>query len=307
LIVPLISFGQKNVFLNISPVFNNAPLQMGVEVQHNDGESYAIDHFDYYVSDVVLTHDGGQLTIIQQAIYLVEPDNHVLSLGLLNVENIEQVEFTLGVPNRFNTQQGMESEDISSYPETHPLSFQSPSMYWGWSFGYMHMIIGGSEGPSYFELHSVGANLQRQVTLSAIQTNTSLTQLNLELQCHVDRWVNGLELLTIGDAHGAFPSNITAMDNLLTESVFAFSPTAGMIEFSSNSNVFYWEGQLKGVNLPSTVKEFCVYDQLGRVLLSEQLPNKDSFAFDISDKGLLFVLCRDASGSILEKKTIFIP
>ena len=59
-------------------------------------------------------------------------------------------EFTVGVPARFNTQQGTEAMDISLYPETHPLSYQSPSMYWGWSFGYMYMIIGGGEGSNYF-------------------------------------------------------------------------------------------------------------------------------------------------------------
>jgi hypothetical protein len=298
---------QKSVFVNINPVFNEDPLQMGVELQHNNGEIYALDHFDYYVSDVLLTHDGGQLTTVQQAVYLVEPDNHVLYLGLVNVENIEEIEFTVGVPNRFNTQQGIEAADISTYPESHPLSFQLPSMYWGWSFGYMPMIIGGSEGASYFELHSVGPTLQRQVVLSVIQTNVSASQINLELQCHVDRWVNGIELLTIGAAHGALPSNITAVDNVLTESVFTVSPMAGLIEFSSTSTIFFSEGQLNYINIPARVKEICVYDQLGRILLSEAVDNQDSFAFDFNDKGLVFVLCRDAFGSILEKKTIFIP
>ena len=51
------TFAQKSVFLNISPVFNSSPLQMGVEAQHNSGEVYALDHFDYYVSDITLTHD----------------------------------------------------------------------------------------------------------------------------------------------------------------------------------------------------------------------------------------------------------
>ena len=298
----------KNVFVNINPVFNDAPLQMGVEVQHNNGEAYALDHFDYYVSDVILTHDGGQLTTVQQAVYLVEPENHVLYLGLVNVENIEQIEFTVGVPNRFNTQQGIEAADISTYPETHPLSFQSPSMYWGWSFGYMPMILGGSEGASYFELHSVGPTLQRQVLLPVIQTDVSASQINLELQCHVDRWVNGIEVLTAGAAHCAFPSNITAMHNILTESVFTVSPMAGLIEFSSTSTIFFSDGQLNYINIPATAKHICVYDQLGRRLISESVyPNEDSFAFDFSDKGLVFVLCRDAFGSILEKKTIFIP
>ena len=140
------SWAQKNVFLNINPLFNSSTLQMGTILTHSSGESYTLDHFDYYVSDVIITHDGGQVSIALDDVYLVEPDNHTLYLGSLSLENIEQVEFTIGVPDRLNTQQGSESADISTYPETHPLSFQLPSMYWGWQFGYMPMIIGGGEG-----------------------------------------------------------------------------------------------------------------------------------------------------------------
>ena len=298
---------QKNVFVNINPVFNENPLQIGTTLTHGSGESYALDHFDYYVSDVIITHDGGQVSSALDDVYLVEPENHVLYLGALALENIESIEFTVGVPNRFNTQQGIEAADISSYPESHPLSFQSPSMYWGWSFGYMPMIIGGSEGASAFELHSVGPNLQRQVVLSVIQTDVSASHINVELQCHVDRWVNGIELLTIGAAHGALPSNITAMDNILAESVFTVSPMAGIEEMASVSNIFYGNGQLNYSDIPSTARQICVYDQLGRVVLSEPVYNQDSFSIEFSDMGLVFVLCRDALGSILEKKTIFIP
>ena len=56
----LVLYAQKSVFLNISPVFNSNPLQMGVEVQHNNGEAYALDHFDYYVSDIIPTKQEPQ-------------------------------------------------------------------------------------------------------------------------------------------------------------------------------------------------------------------------------------------------------
>lgn len=300
---------QKSVFLNISPVFNTNPLQMGVEVQHNSGEAYALDHFDYYVSDIILTHDGGQLTTVEQAVFLVEPNNHVLNLGYLPLEIIEAIEFTVGVPARFNTQQGTEAMDISLYPETHPLSYQSPSMYWGWSFGYMHMIIGGGEGSNYFELHSVGPTLQRQVNLSVVQTDVSELQIDVYIQCNVDEWVNGLELSTTGVIHGSTVLNELIMDNVITQDVFTLSPSATSMTIDhSVPNIYTWENQIIYSDLTTETSTITLFDQMGRQILHADISSSNgSIQLAENHSGLLFVFCKDALGSVLEKQTIFIP
>ena len=118
--VQLISFGQKNVFLNLKPVFSGADFETGVSYQHPSGDFLSIDYLNYYVSDIIITHDGGQMVTASPAVFLVSMEDHLLSLGNLQVESIEHIEFTLGVPQRFNTQDGSESIDISSYPEDHP-------------------------------------------------------------------------------------------------------------------------------------------------------------------------------------------
>lgn len=302
---------QKNVFLKINPVFNEAPLQLDVELLHNSGESYSLDHFDYYISDILITHDGGQVSSALETIYLLEPNSYSLYLGALALENIEKIEFTVGVPDRMNTQQGIESEDISSYPETHPLSFQIPSMYWGWSFGYMPMIIGGTSegGLGFFELHSVGPNLQRQVVLPVIQTDVSTSQVNIELQCHVNRWVNGIELAGVGILHGAAEPNVLAMDNVTTENVFTLSPTANMFYTTeAQPHIFVFDGQLNYFDLPHSTTEIGLYDQLGRQLISSKVTTSKGFInLNSNQSGTFFVFCRDTFGSVIEKQTIFIP
>ena len=301
-------WAQKNVFLNIDPVFNSSALQMGATLTHVSGESYILDHFDYYVSDIIITHDGGQLTNAVEDIYIIEPESHTLYLGDLSLENIEQVEFTIGVPDRFNTQQGSESADISTYPETHPLSFQLPSMYWGWQFGYMPMIIGGGEGSSYFEVHSVGAHMQRQVNLSVIQSDVSETQINLELQCHVDRWVNGLELETVGILHGATTLNELIMDNVLTEDVFTIAPSASLLAIpTSHSTIYIDEHQLYYTELPSSASKILILDQLGRRISMFNISDSSGVVNVNSNySGTAFVICRDAIGGVLKRQTIFI-
>ena len=229
-------------------------------------------------------------------------------MGNFDLESVEQIEFTVGVPARLNTQDGAEAMDISSYPETHPLSFQIPSMYWGWSFGYMPMIIGGNGAGGFFELHSVGQGLQKKVDLSVVQTEVSSSQINLELLCHVDRWVNGIQLSSVSMMHGAFPDNVLAMNNVNTENVFTLSPSASMLSLvQSTPHIYTSCGQLFYSNLPKSTEELAVYDPLGRLILSSVISNsKGSVALKDHPKGPVFVFCKDAVGGVLEKQTLFI-
>ena len=86
--VQLISFGQKNVFLNLKPVFLGADFETGVSYQHPSGDFLSIDYLNYYVSDIIITHDGGQMITASPSVFLVSMEEHLLSLGNLQVENI---------------------------------------------------------------------------------------------------------------------------------------------------------------------------------------------------------------------------
>lgn len=129
----IISWSQKNVFLNLKPVFGNQAFALNQNFIGNDGVAVKIEHFNYYIADVKLFHDNGQQTNLITDIWLVTPIQNSLYLGYLGVNQIDSINFTIGVPKRYNTQIGALAQDISTYPETHPLSFQTPSMYWGWS------------------------------------------------------------------------------------------------------------------------------------------------------------------------------
>ncbi|MFM6965653.1 MAG: MbnP family protein, partial [Sphingomonadales bacterium] len=220
ILIGLHTWAQKNVFLNLQPVFGNQTFVLNQTFIGNDAIAIELEHFNYYLSDVILFHDNGQQTNLPSDIWLVTPTQHSLYLGYLNVNQIDSINFTVGVPKRYNTQDGALAQDISTYPETHPLSFQSPSMYWGWSFGYMHMIVGGNADSNndnipnaYFELHNLGDNNQQNVRLNTIQTNTA-NQIDLNYTCHVDRWLNQINLSSIGVVHGQAGPNLTILQNV---------------------------------------------------------------------------------------------
>lgn len=227
-----IALSQHNIFLNLQPKFGAQDLQLLQTYVGNDGVAVEIEHFNYYLSDVKLFHDNGQVTNLQTDIWLITPQNFSPYLGNLNVNQIDSISFTIGVPKRYNTQAGALAQDISLYPETHPLSFQFPSMYWGWAFGYMHMIVGGKADSnndnvpnSYFELHNLGNNNQQMVSLPVIQTNLS-NQIEVHLNCQLDRWLNNMPLISVGVLHDETGLNATVMQNVISQNVFVLDASA---------------------------------------------------------------------------------
>jgi hypothetical protein len=225
-----------------------------------NGTSFELDHFDYYLSNVKIIHDGGQTLVLPEEVYLIEPDNHIIYLGYMNVVDIEAIEFGIGVPENINTFNGADAIDISAYPPSHPLSYQDPAMHWGWSAGYMQMIVGGYADSDdddivdeYFEIHSVGKDNYANVSLPVIENNSYEDQIDITLNCNLDIWLTGADIKTVGIMHGTTGVNATVMENVEILPVFNQSANAS----SSNINLLpgkawffnhpesmeiYWEG-----------------------------------------------------------------
>jgi len=281
--LPFLGLSQKNVFLTLAPVFNTQSFQTQTVYTGNNGQEVSFDYFKYYLADITLIHDGGQVLNLTETVYLIDEANYTVYLGAQLVNNIEQVNFLIGVPKRFNTQTGALAQDISTYDASNALSFQSPSMYWGWTSGYMHMITGGdSDGnndnvpESYFELHNLGNNNQQMVmNTNVIQTNTNVNQVDLNFECHIDRWLNGINLATLEILHGETGLNLTSMQNVNTQVVFDQPTTAGVaqvsqaaVQLSSQQGAIQcmWFGQ-------HSETEIVLLDQSGRQIRKQTLGN----------------------------------
>lgn len=293
-------FSQKNLFLKISPMFQNASLEMNTNYTSWDGKTIKFDHFDYYLSDIQIIHDGGQMILID-SVFLVEPQNHTLYLGVHNVSQIEEISFLIGVPKPLNTQAGSQAIDISLYPENHPLSFQTPSMYWGWQAGYMHMILGGyaddnGDGnlEAYFEMHNLGNLNQKLVTFpNIIQTNTSSNQIDIFMNCQLDRWIHNISLSTVGISHGETGLNANILNNVLTEVVFIQPANASVENLKANSKI-YFQNQNEGIIVfwsdITDLNQIRVFDLNGRsIKYIESKMKSGSFQLDHLQSGYYLI------------------
>ena len=313
----MITFAQKAVYLHLNPKVNGIDFQLNTNYTALDGKAFKLDHFDYYLSEIILTHDVGQQVNLSQDIFLVEPENHTFFLGNFELNLIEQLNFTVGVPKKWNLQSGAESQDISLYPETHPLSFQSPSMYWGWQAGYMHMIIGGysdsqSDGnpDAYFELHNLGGSNQQLVELNVTQTTTSANQIDIYVDCNIEQWIKNIPLATVGVIHDEVGLNNTILENVQLEPVFTLAASASLTEnevpnftvWISNHELFVNLNEVKNVGKCSIV------DQSGRLVQTQSILNSaGTLSFKNLSAGFYLVQLEDTKGNLIAAKKRLIP
>ncbi len=302
---------QQNVFLTIKPIYNGQPLDMTQSYTHQ-GQNLLFDHFDYYLSGIKLIHDGGQVLDLENQVFLIEPTSFTIYLGFLNVTVIEQISAFVGVPPNLNTSSGTDAVDITQYPSNHPLSFQEPSMYWGWTSGYMHMIIGGNVDENadgsfetLFELHNLGDANYRGFSLPVIQTQTASDQVDIYLNCQVDQWVKDVSLSAAGVSHGTSGLNLEIMKNVETEPVFVQALTAGIshnperrgeVKLTTNelSSTVTWSGM-------ENIDQLELIDMSGKTVISTEVSwEKGNYTFDNPGRGIFFVRLLDQNQALIQ-------
>ena len=70
-LITFVAQTQKNIFMDVAPMFQNANLEMNINYTAWNGKTFKLDHFDYYLSNIELTYDGGQ-TILIDSVFLIE-------------------------------------------------------------------------------------------------------------------------------------------------------------------------------------------------------------------------------------------
>lgn len=213
-----------------TPKVDNVHFELNQVLTDDSGKKMNIGHFNYYISHVHLIHDGGQDLDLGDTVFLVKHSDYILDLGLLNISQLEKIKFGIGVP------QELSHLDISQYPENHPLSYQSPSMQWGWAAGYMHMIVGGNADSNqdelpdaYFELHNLGDQNYYEIELD-ITAMEEGGHKSMYIDCNLDAWLGTTDLAANGVKHGETGVNFTVMKNIILRPVFTASANTGLLE-----------------------------------------------------------------------------
>jgi hypothetical protein len=191
LLSALITNAQKDVKLNINHKLGTSAFKFNSESKNDLDNKFKYTRFEYYISGISITHDGGQITKAPDVYILVNPTKmDTVLIGNFMITKIESISFSVGVDPKVN------NADPSKWPNGHALAPKSPSMHWGWSAGYRFAAIEGMAGAALnqeFQIHALGnKNFFNQL----IQTtgNTNGNELLVTLNADYNKAISGINV-----------------------------------------------------------------------------------------------------------------
>ena len=296
-------------FVRTSFLFHNAgqPFALNETIAAYNGVDYSVQSMAFYMSRVKITHDGGQVTVLDtNEVYYVNFNVPEIILGSFNISQVEAITFDVGVPEHLN------HLDISLYPDHHPLGFHDPSMHWGWASGYMHMVMNGkgddnNDGvpTAFYELNCLGDGNVPTATITTTATVNPDNSRTIFLICNVDEWLRDTDPATTGAMHGSTGVNVTVMSNVENHPVFTSPATASLVG-KEQINISISQSSV-GTELSwidSHVAGYRLLDTDGRVL-KQGASNGQQLLFTELSSGLHIVqLMNDKSGLIGTAKWI---
>lgn len=173
------SFGQTDVIFNINHKLGASNFEMNSASTNNMSHKFNVQRLQYYISEIIIIHDGGTETPITEVHILADAENLLSeNLGNYNITNVEGIKFSIGVDEANN------HLDPARFRTSEPLGPKSPSMHWGWTAGYRFLAIEGKGGNGLdrvFEIHALGDSNYHQtsIDLSATAENNTVT-INLD-------------------------------------------------------------------------------------------------------------------------------
>ncbi len=215
LILSFSALGQNNdLFLKINPKVDADPLVIDAgKYKAWNSVPYNITRLQYYISKISITHDGGQQTPLSDLILLTDPKTLVYTLGNFNIQNIESLDFYIGIDSKIN------HSDPTIYPAGSPLAPQNPSMNWGWAAGYRFLAIEGysdSGNGLYadkYEFHAIGDALFTKLTVAATGVKDIDGNLIINLDANYNKLFSTVDLTGGMIVHGADSPNTIIMSN----------------------------------------------------------------------------------------------
>ena len=231
-------FSQTPVNLNIYHKLGTADFAYNQPSQNNmSNGNFKLTRMEYYMTKFTIIHDGGMITTVPSSVVAIVKANEQTSiaLGSYNVTNIEGIKFHIGVHTPVNHQ------DPSVQPSGTPLSFQSPSMHWGWTSGYRFIALEGKTGTAMnqtTELHGLGDANYYETTVMAVGN-----LFNGEYFVNVDADYNrALENVNISQGVVVHGENQEAAVMIANFKNYVYSPSAslaGLIEsIAENTSVY---------------------------------------------------------------------
>ncbi len=236
---------QTTIQLHIEHQFDKTSFVAAQTYLTDNGQAVQINSVQYYLSNLELLHDGGQLLDFSSQYLLVDSKQTDYELGntMVSIAALENITFDLGVDT--NTNQTRPSD----YAATHALA--NTNMYAADDNSYVLIAIRGlvdSDGDEVpdlpFEIAVTGNQLQEKVSLETELTTTT-DILHINLTANISKWLTGVDLVNLTTQQNQAADWLTLMENTTTYGVFSSTATTSVTTLVSPKNHIHVDARLQ--------------------------------------------------------------
>ena len=232
------SNAQKEVLLKLNHKIDDQQLILNTGKYNAWNEvPYYLTRFQYYFTRILITHASGNAPSAYAVYLLVDPLTGTYSLGNYDLENIEALDFYIGVDSKLN------HKDPTIWPAGHPLAPQNPDMNWGWVAGYRFTAIEGFADTGNglytdnFQFHAIGDILFTKVHVDVNSTTDINGKVVIEMDANYNKLFSTLELTGGQVYHGEQNPNKILMSNF--KDVFTAASTTATHNINNDLSVNY--------------------------------------------------------------------
>ncbi len=283
---------QSDVYLKMNHLLGTETFAFNKDTETADGEEVKFRRLEYYISQIALVHDGGQITKVDITWLLINAGTSTnVMLGNFNITSLEEIRFAVGVEPAVN------HDDPSAFAPSHPLSPKSPSMHWGWEAGYRFVALEGSAGPmrnQNMEIHSLGDVNYKQIKISTSGTLAG-SDLTIELNADYQQTLAGIITKDGILVHAENFEGEYLMNNFHTKVFTSKEGNASALSIeapiSLNARLFpnpSAQTTTLQIENPSMVQSILVYNQQGQEVLKLTNPS-ESNTLQVDKPGIYFI------------------
>jgi len=303
------SYAQNSIQLNIHHKLGSEDFAMETATKNNLDHDFEVTRLQYYISEISIVHDGGMETMFDDFWVLVNASETTqVDLEDSNINSVEMVKLHIGVDPDHN------HEDPASYPSTHPLAPQAPSMHWGWVAGYRFAAIEGNGGSNFnqsIEIHALGnGNYFTTEIPLAVEASNNEVVINLDAD-----YTRTLEDLSVNGGlivHSEEGAAIDCLENFRDFVFSASSMTNATIDFSEVSHFEAFPNpttdRIATIELATTgdlIYAISVTDILGsQVAYHDAVNSNTTTTLELKEAGFYFVNLIKEGQPVITKKLI---
>ena len=262
----------------------------------------------YYISKIKLTYDGGQSTTLDTTYIMVDarkPVNQLL--GNFSFTTLESIEFGVGVDFAAN------HSDITLYPQNHPLSYQNPSMHWGWAAGYRFIAFEGLTGTGMsqvWQLHALGNKNYGPINRVITAGDKNGNDLIISLDADYTKAAENLSINPNLNYHGEDQQAPLLLSNFRSEVFTKGSPSVGLNEVqkpsftmapnpTTGSTKLSLEGDIHS-NTAVTIT-----DLTGKVISQQAIDGMHEVSLTLPNSGL-YLISLSQQGKVIETRKLVV-